>query len=259
MTDADSPRQEDIRFRETKRLRRSFSLTMRTLLSIALCASALFLTPVFAQEGDALRGKIREIEERARTAKEQGRHEEANKLMAQAKQLRMEAGEGGKQRDGGDKNEMVKRRIEELRKEGKQEEADQLEARWRASMEKRGDEKKPGGEMDRMQHMKQAIMHLHAAGLHEEAERVEQIFREEMAKAEAGERERRKDGDKRSPKDAGPREPGEQKQHAVREKEEQDQRALREAHEQIAKLARSVEELREQVARQRAEGARRRD
>ena len=242
---------------------------MKTHLSIALCAAALLLTPVFAQEGDPLRGKIRDLEERAHMAKQQGRHEEANELMQKAKRLRMEAGDGEKQRDGGDKNEVVKRRIGELRKAGKQEEADQLEARWRASMEKHGDgkepggkepgSKEPGGNMERMQHLKQAIMHLHAAGLHEDAERVEQIFREEMAKAEAGERERRKDGAKGGQKDAGPREPGDQKQHAMREKEDQNQRALREAHEQIAKLARSVEELREQIARQRAGGEHRKD
>ena len=220
---------------------------MKILLSIALCAVALSFTPVFAQEGDALRGKIRDLEERARTAKEQGRPEEANELMQKAKRLRMEAG-GGEGERGGDKNEMVKRKIGELRKAGQNEEAEQLERRLHGAMEKRGDGKETGGDAERRQHIKEAIKHLHAAGLHEPAERIEQMLREQMEKMEPTERERRKDVDRSGPKGAGPR-----------EGDDQTQRALREAHEQIAKLARSVEELREQFSRQRAEGERRKD
>lgn len=230
---------------------------MKTLLPFALCAASLFFMPVHAEEGDALRGKMRELEERARTAREQGRPEEANELMQKVQRLRAEKGEGEGPRGDGDKNEMVKSKIDELRKAGKQDEAEQLERRWRGATEKGGDRKEADGDTERRQHVKEAIKHLHAAGLHEPTERIEQMLREQMEK-EAGERERRKDAERSGP-GTGPREVEEQLRRALREMQEQTQRALRETQEQMAKMARSIEELREQANRPRGEGERRKD
>jgi len=130
--------------------------SMKILLLVALCAIAPLSTPAFAQDGDPLRGKITELEGRARAAKEQGRPEELRDLMEQLHRLHLEM-------DGRE----VQRRIEELQKAGKHEEAEQLAHRVQ---EARGD-------AERRQHAAEAIKHLHAAGLHEQAAQIEQILR----------------------------------------------------------------------------------
>ncbi len=227
---------------------------------LPLCAAALLCSPVFAQEGDQLRVKIKELEGSARNAKEQGRAEEAKELMQQVQRLQAEMGEREGPRGAGEKLEMAKRKIDELHKAGKHDEAEQLEQKMREAMEKQGDRqrKEGGGDAERKQHVMEAVKHLHAAGLHEPAERIEQMLREHGEKPEQGER--------RAPEAAG-QEPlkramgdsQEQMQRAMRDMQEQMQRALRETHEQMGKMGHAIEELRAQVAKQSGEGDRRKD
>jgi len=205
---------------------------MKTFLLLTLCVVALVATPLFAEEGDPLRGKIKELEERARTAKEQGKADEAQRMMEQVQQLHAEMRGREEQRGGGEKHEMARRRIEELRKAGKHEEAQQLEHRSREEMAKQGDEKDGSGGAERTAHIRQAIQHLHAAGLQKPAERIGQMLHQQDH---------------------------EQMQQSMREMQGQTQRALRETHEQMAKMARAIEELRGQAGKQRGEGERRKD
>lgn len=247
------------------RLPSGFHRQMKIPLFLTLCAAALLSTPVFAEESDPLRGKIKELEERARTAKEQGRADESKELMQQVRRLHAEMIERG----DGDKLERAKRQIEALHKAGKHEEAAQLERRLRGAKQHSGDHERQesGSEAERKQHAMEAIKHLHAAGLHEPAERIEQILREH--KKEAGQDSREK-GERRGSEGVNPREGQEQMQRvmhdmqeqtqrAMREMQEQTQRALRDTHEQMARMARTIEELREQVARPRGNGERRKD
>lgn len=135
---------------------------------IPLCALALFSANVFADEGDALKSKIKELEMRARGAKEQGHAEEAQELMQQVRKLSAELGEREKQRKSGDEREKIQRKIEELHQAGKHEEAEQLGRQFQEMMRNQG-------ERERHEHAMQAIQHLRAAGLHEPAERIEQL------------------------------------------------------------------------------------
>ena len=223
---------------------------MKTSLLRILCAAALLSTPVFADEGDPLRGKIKELEERARAAKEQGRAEESKELMQQVRRLHAELGEREGKRGGGEKLEMMKHKIGELRQAGKPEEAEQLERHLREATQAPGEsQRKDGaGEVERRQHALEAIKHLHAAGLHEPAERIEQMLRELGGNAERS-----------GPGAASPQAGPEQMQRAMREMQEQTQRALRETHEQMAKMARAIAELREQAGKPRGDGERRKD
>jgi hypothetical protein len=245
---------------------------MRISRLLPLCAAALLSTPILAEEGDASRGRIKELEERAHAAKEQGRGDEAKEVMQQVQRLHAEMSERERRHGDSGKLEMAKRRIDELHKAGKHEEAAQLERRLREAGEQRGDaeRKESGGDAERREHAKEAIRHLHAAGMHEPAERVEQTLREDSKKPEQGER---KHGDKaaRSGHEGGSPQEGdermrramgemqEQVQRAMRDMQEQTQRALRETHEQMAKMARAIEELREQAARPRRDGERGKD
>ena len=223
---------------------------------LPLCAAALLCTPIFAEEGDPSRGKIEELEKRARTAKEQGRADEAKELMQKVQRLHAEMGEREGPRGAGEKLEMVKRKIDELHQAGKHEEAAPLEHRLREDMEKQGPaaRKEGGGDAERKQHALEAIKHLHAAGLHEPAARIEQMLRE----------------DRRGPESASPREGQEpmqraigemqeQMQRAMRDMQEQTQRALHDTHEQMAKMAHAIDELREQASKPRGEGERRKN
>lgn len=197
---------------------------------LTLCAAALLSTPVFADEADPLRGKAKELEERARTAKEQGRIDESNELMEKVRRLHAEIGEREAKPGDGAQREMVKRKIEELHQAGKHEEAEQLERRLRGTGEPARNE--GGGDAERRQHALEAIKHLHAAGMHEPAERIEQMLRDHDL---------------------------EQMGRGIHEMQEQTQRALRETHEQMAMMARTIEDLRQQVAKQRAAGGPRKE
>ena len=245
---------------------------MKILSLLALCAAALLSTPVFAEEADPLRGKIQELEARARTAKEQGRADESHELMQQVRRLHAEMGERERQRGGGEELAMAKRKIDELHKAGKHEEAEQLEHRLREAGEQQGDrERKDGaGEAERRQHAMEAIKHLHAAGLHEPAERIEQMLHEQGGKSEQVKRERGEKAGRSGSEDTSPREGQEQMQRALREVQEQTQRAMREVqeqsqralrdtHEQMAKMARAIDEVREQAGKQRGDGGHRKD
>ena len=194
---------------------------MKTPLLLTLCATALLSSPIIAEEGDPLRGKIKEHE-------------------------------------GGDQLESAKHKLEELHQAGKHEAAAQLERRLRAANQHSGDRERPegGSDAERKQHAMEAIKHLHAAGLHEPAERIEQMLRDK--EKEAGQERREKEG-RRGPEGVNPREGQEQMQRAMREMQEQTQRAFRETHEQMAKMARTIEELRAQLARQRGEGGPRKE
>lgn len=175
-------------------------------------------------------------------------------------------------RGGGEKLEMVKRRIEELRKAGKAEEAERLEHGLREAGEKRGGPARKEGALDEQQrqHVGEALKHLHAAGLHEPAERIEQMLRGSGTKEEHAAREHREKAERSGPEAAGLREAHEQMQRALREMQEQTQRALRdtqeqtqralrETHEQMSKMARAIEELREQTGKPRGDGDRRKE
>ena len=234
---------------------------MKTSPLIAMCAAALFFTPVFAEENDPLHGKIKELEERARTAKEQGRADESNELIQQVRRLRAETGEREGQRGAGEKLEMAKRKIDELHKAGKHEEAEKIEQRVRGAMEKQGDGGKKDGDGDagRKQHALEAIKHLHAAGLHEPAQRIEQMLREHVEKPERSGAEGAVPREGQEQMQRAMREMQEQTQRAMHDLHEQTQRSLRETHEQMAKMARAIEELREQAGKQRGEGERRKD
>ncbi len=227
---------------------------MKLPLLLTLCAAALLSTPVFAEESDPLRAKIKELEERAHTAKEQGREDESRELMQQARRFHAEM----KGHDESDQLEDAKNQREALRKAGKQEEAAQLERRLRGANQHSGDRERQdsGSDAERRQHAMEAIKHLHAAGLHEPAERIEQMLREHEKVAGQESRER---GERRGPEGVNPREGQEQMQRAMREMQEQTQRAFRETHEQMAKMARTIEELRAQLARQRGEGGPRKE
>lgn len=198
-------------------------------LIIALSA-ATFITTANAQD---VRGKLQELEQQARAAKEAGRADEAQAIVDKIHRIKAEHKDGD-----GDKMEMAKRKIEELRKAGKGEEAEQLERRIRDTGEKRpnGDvgRKEKGGD-DRRQHIGEAIRHLRAAGLNEPARDLENLIREhdKMGKEE---------GPQRAMRDMQAQTHG-----ALRDMHEQSQRALRDTHEQIKKMAQAIEELREQV------------
>lgn len=217
---------------------------MKASLLLTLCAAALLSMPLFA-EGDP-RSKIKELEERARTAKEQGQGEEAQNLMEQARRLHAEMAGREEEHGGGEELKMAKRKIGELHEAGKHEEAKQLEQRLREGKEKHGQRKDGAGGADRKTHVMEAIKHLQAAGLHEPAENIAKMVRQqdEKERAQAG-------------KGASAGEGHEQVQRAMREMQEQTQRALRETHGQMAKMQRAIEELREQVAKQRGDGGRR--
>lgn len=203
---------------------------MKLPLLLTLCATVLLSTPLFAEESDPLRGKIKELEERAHTATEQGRADESRELMLQVRRLHAEMSEHEKQHGADNQPEMMRRKIEELHKAGKREEAEQLERRLQAGAEP--ERKAAGGDAERKQHAIEAIKHLHAAGMHEPAERIEQMLRAHDL---------------------------EQMGRAMHEMQEQTQRAFRETHEQMAKMARTIEELQAQVARQRGEGGPRKE
>ena len=206
---------------------------MKISLPIALCVAALLSTPIFAQDVDPLRGKIKELEERARNAKEQGHDDEARGLMEQLGKVRAEIHER-EQKSGGDKLETYRRKVEELHKAGKHEEAEQLEQRLRGIKEKQGypDRKDSSNDSERRQHVMEAIKHLHAAGLHEPAGRIEQMLREQAKKAEREHQEK---------------------------PEQQIQRAIHDIQEQIAKMARNIEELRQQIGRQHSDSEHHKD
>lgn len=256
-----------------------------TQLITTFCAIAFLSTPSFAQDGDKLRGKLQELEQQARAAKEAGRPDEAQAIMEKAKRMMIEQRE---REQGGDKLEMAKRKIEELRKAGKADEAEQLERRVREAGEQRKDgekrkegeqpkdgEKRKDGEKvrdgekqkqkvgdhavggdERLQHIAEAVKHLRAAGLNEPAEHIAQ-----MARGGHDQPERRPGAGGGAPQEELQRalqNTQEQTHRALRETNEQTQRALRETHEQMAKMARAIEELRAQVAK-RGEGDRRKD
>ena len=180
-------------------------------------------------------------------------------------------------RGGGEKLEMVKRKIDELRKAGKHDEAERLEAERLGHGRREAGEKRDGaarkeGALDEQQrqHVGEALKHLHAAGLHEQAERIEQMLRGSGTQAEHAAREHREKAERSGPEAAGLREAHEQMQRALREMQEQTQRALRdtqeqtqralrETHEQMAKMARAIEELREQTGKPRGDGERRKE
>jgi len=175
---------------------------MKTILLIAFCSVATLPIPVLGQEGDPLRGKITELEQRARAAGDQGRVEESRELTGQLHRLREEMNV-----------REARHRIEEPHKAGKQGEAAQIEHRIE---EARGD-------AERRQHALEAIQHLHLAGLHEPAGRIEQMLRaqdqEQMEQAM--------------------REMQEQTQRALRETHEQIAkmtRTIEELREQVGKL-----------------------
>ncbi len=210
-------------------------------LIIAISAAAFLPISLRAQEGDNVRGKLQELEQKARAAKEAGREDEAQAIMEKARRIHAEQDE--RQAQGGDRMEKMTSKIEELRKAGKPEEAEQLERRIREGSDKKRDGEK--GSDERRQHIGEAIKHLRAAGLHEPAERIEQMAREhEKAGTVNGDPRREKAGARTGEIGAS-----EQMQRAVRDMQEQTQRALRETHEQMAKMARAIEELREQVTK----------
>ena len=238
-------------------------------LSIALI-TAVTISASHAQEGGDIKARFKELEARARAAKEAGRHDEAQAIMEKAKRMIAEKRDG---EQGGDKLEMAKRKIEELRQSGKNEEAEQLERRVREAGEKRrdgekekpagkvrdGEKEKPAGKVrdgerggdERMEHIEQAVKHLRAAGLHEPAERILQ-----MARGQHNPQEHRPNPDGGAQQEQlqrAIRDTQEQTHRALRDTQAQTERALRETHEQMAKMARAIEELREQVAKGRKE------
>jgi hypothetical protein len=207
---------------------------MKTSLLLTLSAVALLSLPALAQEGDE-RSKIKDLESRARSAKQQGNAEEAQKWMEQAEALRAKARKSEGQDDAGDKPKASKPRVDMLRNAGRREEA---QARDQQPREATGTHDRrdhgpgqPDGH-DRAEHIREAVRHLHAAGLHEPAENISKMLRQQ---------------------DRDPM------QRAMHEMQERTQRMMRETHEQMAKMARAIEELREQVGKQRPEGERRKD
>ena len=219
---------------------------MKTPLLLALLATALLSTPVFSDDPNPLHAKIREIEERMRAAKEQGRTDELRELADHANRLRAElGGREGKGKGGpGGNLEALKQKIDELHKAGKTEEAEEVERHFRAVAAKQGGGpwKEAGGDAERRQHAMEAIKHLHAAGLHEPAEQIARILQEPAQHPESpGPKYREKI--KGGPDGKGPREGIEPTQHAIHELQEQ-----------ISKLAHAVEELRAQAAKKPAEG-----
>lgn len=225
---------------------------MKTPLLLALCASALISTPAFADEPNPLHAKIRDIEERMRAAKEQGRTDDLRELAGQANRLRAEIdGRESKGKGAPAANlEALKHKIEELRKAGKTEDAEELERHLRAAAEKQGGHpfKEAGSDAERRQHAMKAIKHLHAAGLHEPAERIAQLLQEPGKGPESPGPGHREKVRARTPEGGGPREGIEPTQQAIHELQEQ-----------ISKLAHAVEELREQAGRKRADGEKRKE
>lgn len=202
---------------------------MKLILLLALFAAVPLATPVFAEDRDPSRG-------------------------------------------GGENLEMAKRKIDELRKAGKQDEAERLEHRLRDAGKKHGGPARKEDPLDEQQrqHVSEAIKHLHAAGLHEPAERIEQMLRRPKTNEEHAAREHRENAERSGPEAAGLREAHEQMrramrdmqeqtQRAMRDMQEQTQRALRETHEQMAKMGRAIDELREQTAKPRGDGERRKE
>lgn len=164
-------------------------------------------------------------------------------------------------RGDNEKRELAERKSDELRKAGKQDEAKRVEHWLREGGEKHGDVPRKDGVLDEQQrqHVSEAVEHLHAAGLHEPADRIEQMLRGLGTKEEHAAREHRGSAAPTGPEAAGLREAHEQMQRAMHDMQEQTQRALRETHEQMAKMARAIEELREQTARPRGDGERRKE
>ena len=216
---------------------------MKTPILLALAAAALISTPAFADEPNPLHAKIREIEERMRAAKEQGRTDELRELAGQADRLRAEIGEReGKGKGGPGANlEALKQKIAELRKAGKIEDAEELERHLKAVAEKQGGIpfKEAGGDAERRQHAMEAIKHLHAAGLHEPAEQIARMLQESGKKHESPGPEHHEKIKGGAPEGKGG---------------EPTQRAIHELQEQISKLAHAVEELRGQAAKTHPEG-----
>ena len=202
-----------LRSKVPRSLRVHTSESMKTIQFITtLCATAL-ITTATAQD---VRGKLQELEQQARAAKEAGRADEAQSIVEKIHRIKAEHQEGD-----GEKQDSAKRKAE------KGDEAEQRERRNRDNGEKRpnGDiGKKEKGADDRRQHIGEAIRHLRAAGLNEPARDLENLVHEhdKMGKEEGSQR-------------------------ALRDTQEQTHRALRDTQEQMKKMAHAIEELREQV------------
>lgn len=221
-----------------------------------LCAAALLCTPIFAEDGDQARTKLKDLEERAHAAKEQGHAEEAKELMQQARRLHAEMGGHGDKGGFGEKLEVAKRRIEDLHKEGKHEEAEKIEGRLHAGAGKMHEQARTeaGPDSERKQHVMEAIKHLHAAGLHEAAERLGPALHEGRKDGDKGQREHR------GPEGARPPMVHEPMQNAMGDMQKQMQTAMREMQEQMAKMAHTIDELRAEVGnKHHGDGERRRE
>ncbi len=211
---------------------RPFAHRMKTLSFLSLLVSALLAAVAQAQNPEALFDK-------AKQAKADGRHDEAEELVNRGKKLERELRERerGGDRERAPRSENLRPEVDQSHGSVKHEHSDRPDRPFGEAAEHRT-ERLPDSE--RMRHLQEAIKHLRVAGLHDAAEHLEQLARRQHAEeSQHGQPPRRE----------------QPRQDEVRREIREMQSRFQEMHGQIRKMAGALEELREQVKRQ-GEGAR---
>ena len=129
------------------------------------------------------RAKMNEVEHRIEQLRDEGRHDEAEKLEGRAREMMASMREGMR----GEGERVVERVVIRERRDGERDE-ERLERREREIRHERGPERHPElREISPEDHVRIAIENLHAAGWHEVAERVEEEFHHRMEEQHARE------------------------------------------------------------------------
>ena len=210
---------------------------MKTFLLLGTFFCGAFLLQLPAASPDELRAGIEKLTREARAAKEQGRNDDANELMAQSKKLQAELREQGAEsgeKDQPDLKARVARELDLLERAGKSDEAQELRRKLGhgKELDRRRNDFKHGEGDERAHHVMEAIKHLRAAGLQEPAEHLERMTRQMR---EGGEHDGRPRGDRRP----------DEVQAATRELHT----AMQEMREQMRKMQHQLEELRAHTAK----------
>jgi len=182
-----------------------------------------------------LRGRMIDVEHRIEQLRDEGRHDEAEKLEGRAREMVASMrGEG---------EHIVERLVIRERRDGERDE-ERLERREREIRRERGPEGHPEmREISPEDHVRIAIENLHAAGWHEVAERVEEEFHHRMEEQHA--REQGHDG----PELLHMMEAFEHRFEEVAHRFEDAERRFEEAHRQFEHLERAIGEAHERIER----------
>jgi hypothetical protein len=220
------------------------------IILLTVAGMTVATTPAFSQKDDDHAAvEVRQLLEKARAAKADGRFDEAEELASRAKALRGEV-----KRDGEAKGERkhtgvadeqigrIKGQIQQLRAAGKDQEAERLERELSERVHAAHGDMKRRETPERVQHAREAVKHLHAAGLYDEARHAEAAA-QRLGQEARGEAERdRGEGERGERRSDGERVAG-----AERER----QAELGELRAQMRKISAELDNLRQELQRQR--------